>query len=120
MPWPPTPSGRSTMKRPICAPGAAGAPASPSPGDRASGTVVGRASLVVREPLPSALSDVVVRVAASDASVIIRAETGAGKEVLARALHERSGRAGPFVSINCAAVAETLFESELFGHERGA
>ena len=52
--------------------------------------------------------------------ILIEGETGAGKEVLARFLHERSRRTGPLVSVNCAALPESLFEDELFGHVRGA
>ncbi|BDG08699.1 sigma 54-interacting transcriptional regulator [Anaeromyxobacter paludicola] len=65
--------------------------------------------------------DLVQRVAPTEAAVTIFGETGTGKELVARALHARSGRAdAPFIPVNCSAIAETLIESELFGHEKGA
>jgi DNA-binding NtrC family response regulator len=72
------------------------------------------------EPMRRVMAQV-ERVAASETRVCILGETGTGKELIARALHERSPRAaGPFVTLNCAAVPAELIESELFGHEKGS
>jgi DNA-binding NtrC family response regulator len=76
---------------------------------------------VMRSRAMKALDRMVQTVAPRDLAVTIQGESGCGKEVIARRLHELSARrAGPFVAINCAAIPEGLFESELFGHERGA
>ena len=80
----------------------------------------GREILQVDDPTRDGASALVRSFAAHELNILITGETGVGKEVLAATLHELSGRSGPFLQINCATLSETLLESELFGHERGA
>ena len=92
----------------------AGATPEPEP-ERHFGTLVGE------HPAMLQLYDTIAKVAATGMSVLIRGESGVGKELVAHAIHAASPRAArPFVAINCAAVPATLLESELFGHVRGA
>ena len=80
-----------------------------------------RHNLIGRSPSMTRLLDTVAQVAPSEATVLIIGESGTGKEMIAGALHFNSLRKGkPFIQINCAAITETLLESELFGHEKGA
>ena len=77
--------------------------------------------LIGRSPTFMAMMDMVARVAPSDAAVLLQGESGTGKELVASAIHQMSRRTEkPFVAVDCSGLAETLFESELFGHERGA
>ena len=79
------------------------------------------ACMVGESPALQAIIGQVRRVATTKATVLVRGESGAGKELVARAIHDSSDRRGnPFVCLNCAALSETLLESELFGHEKGA
>ncbi len=77
--------------------------------------------LVARSPAMHPVAELIKRVAPSSASVIVVGETGTGKEVVAKTIHELSPRReGPFVAVNCAALPDTLVESAMFGHEKGA
>ena len=81
----------------------------------------GPAVLSWGDPAMAAVVAVIRRVAATSVTVLLVGESGTGKEVAARAIHQASARArGPFVAVNCAALADGLLESELFGHEKGA
>ena len=77
--------------------------------------------IIANGPAMTAIRDTIGRLAATDLPVLVLGESGSGKEVCAQALHESGPRASqPFVAVNCAALTETLLESELFGHEKGA
>lgn len=77
--------------------------------------------VIAESPAMKRVIQAVDQVAPSDATVFLQGESGAGKEVIARLIHQRSPRsARPFVTVNCGALSETLFESEVFGHEAGA
>jgi two-component system response regulator AtoC len=87
----------------------------PPPGDDAGVELVGES------PAMAHVFNTIARVAPSTSTVLLTGESGTGKEVVARALHAASDRsAGPFVAVNCAAIPESLLETELFGHEKGA
>jgi Nif-specific regulatory protein len=77
--------------------------------------------IVGESPKMQDVYKVIEKIASTNVTVLVRGETGTGKELIAAAIHKRSQRANePFVKINCAAITETLLESELFGHEKGA
>ena len=87
-------------------------------GGGAEATVLG--SIITAAPEMQKVAKTIERVANADVSVMLLGASGTGKELLARAVHERSGRKGEFIAINCAAIPENLLEAELFGYERGA
>jgi len=89
--------------------------------ERRTSTTYGFGELVGRSPQMERVFHVLPMIAQSDSSVLITGETGTGKDLLAEAVHRASQRAkGPFVKVNCGALPETLMESELFGHQKGA
>jgi DNA-binding NtrC family response regulator len=78
-------------------------------------------NVLSKSPKMLAIFELIAHVAATNTTVLIEGETGTGKEMIARAIHQGSTtRTGPFIAVNCAALPETLLESELFGHEKGA
>lgn len=80
----------------------------------------GESAILGQSPGMLAVRRLVAALAPSGVDILLNGETGSGKEVVARAIHVASGRRGPFVAINCGALPESIFESELFGHESGA
>jgi DNA-binding NtrC family response regulator len=76
--------------------------------------------LVGESPAIRQVLDVIERVAGTSSTLLLQGETGTGKELIARAIHQRSGRKGQFVAVNCGAIPSELLDSELFGHIRGA
>lgn len=91
------------------------------PNSRSLATSIRATALVFEDPRSKALLERIERIAPSDASALIIGETGTGKELIARHVHALSRRYdGPFVPVNCGALTESLVESELFGHEKGA
>ena len=77
-------------------------------------------AMMFNDPRSAALLLQVERIARSEATALIIGETGTGKELVARHIHNHSGRKGPFIAVNCGAFSETLIDAELFGHENGA
>lgn len=83
--------------------------------------VIENKTIVYQSEVMGNLMKMIDRVAPSQANILVLGESGTGKELIARSIHERSGRKNkPFVAINCGALRETLLESELFGHEKGS
>lgn len=83
--------------------------------------IEGKTQLIGQSPAMQRVHELIQKVAGKTATVLVRGETGTGKELVARSLHEQSSRRGqPFVAVNCGAFPETLIESELFGHCKGA
>src|SRR5690606_1585153 len=85
-----------------------------------SGGADWRSAIVTRSPVMEELLGTIARIAPAMSSVLVRGESGTGKELIASAIHDASGRKGPFVAFNCAAIPTDLLESEMFGYARGA
>ncbi len=100
---------------------AAGTPAAPRGAEKADKAATGEIGIIGSSPAMLELYSKIRKVAPTDSNVLVQGESGTGKELVARALHNLSKRAkAPLISVNCAAIPETLIESELFGHEKGA
>ena len=85
-----------------------------------AGLVATPSGFATISPVVAAQLALLPRLSASKIAVLLHAETGTGKELIARALHDLSGRRGPFIAVNCGAIPATMVEAELFGHRRGA
>ncbi|HYQ30762.1 MAG TPA: sigma 54-interacting transcriptional regulator, partial [Polyangiaceae bacterium] len=95
--------------------------AAENPAIGAASTQFEYANMIGESGVMRQIYEQVSQVARTNATALLRGESGTGKELVARAIHQNSPRAGqPFIKVNCAALPESLFESELFGHERGA
>lgn len=100
---------------------AGGASAQARPTALAAGSNAGVGRLIGDSPAMRELKEQIIAISSSQGTVLVTGESGTGKEVVARAVHEMSGRrCGAYLAVNCAALSESLLESELFGHERGA
>ncbi|MCK5426499.1 MAG: sigma 54-interacting transcriptional regulator, partial [Thermodesulfovibrionia bacterium] len=81
----------------------------------------GFGGMIGQDPGMLKIFETIQKVATTDATILVTGESGTGKELVARAIHDKSSRnRGPFITINCGAIPETLLESELFGHEKGS
>jgi two-component system response regulator HydG len=112
-----------SLARPILnsAPGTNGRPKGGSHSSASKGTDLIEGRIVGRSPAICQVRDLIRKVGHTDAAVFITGESGTGKELIAKSIHEASRcLAGPFVAVNCGALPDTLLESELFGHVRGA
>ncbi len=93
----------------------------PPPSNFQATTRIGPVKIIGQSPQTQAMLEFIYKVATTDFPVLLEGESGAGKEVMARAIHHASARAsGPFIPVNCGAINSNLIESELFGHEKGA
>src|SRR5262245_35624750 len=96
-------------------------PAGTLTGSQLGGESVGLANVLGRSPAMKSVFELIQRVAPTEATVLITGESGAGKELVADAIHQLSSRAsGPMVAINCGSIPASLIEAELFGYEKGS